>query len=73
MMFFLLSLVSKNNGCLTYESANMELQCALALAAPSNTHFRVERQAGLVIPTVAAPWVYSGCYTYVAAPLFTPA
>jgi len=56
-------------GGLTYESANLELQFALALAAPSDTHFRVERQAGLVIPTVAKPWVYSGCYTYAATPL----
>jgi hypothetical protein len=57
------SFVSMSSSFLTADCANFELQFAPALVASSNPRFRVQRQAGLVIPTVAPPWKYSGCYT----------
>jgi hypothetical protein len=55
--------VSTSDSFLTAVCANLELQFAPALAASSNSRFRVQRQAGLVVPTVAPPWQYAGCFT----------
>jgi hypothetical protein len=61
-LFSLLS-VNMSSSFLTADCANLELQFTPALVASSNPHLRLQRQAGLVVPTVAPPWQYSGCYT----------
>lgn len=61
--FFSLLSVSMSSSFLIADCANLDLQFTPALVASSNSRLRLQRQASLVVPTVAPPWQYSGCYT----------